>query len=108
MPWAFLVTLRLELRLGAPPTWKTLSHWPLSGCPSRLQSSQAWAFFMCFEHERIHIETSSVLIREVQAICHRTQPAGRCGMGEAGCRCADGKREAVGDGPALVNAVEVA
>lgn len=25
----------------------------------------AWAVFMCFEHERIHIETSSVLIREV-------------------------------------------
>jgi hypothetical protein len=28
-------------------------------------SNQAWAVFMGFEHERIHIETSSVLIREV-------------------------------------------
>ena len=26
----------------------------------------AWAIFMGFEHERIHIETSSVLIREVR------------------------------------------
>lgn len=30
-------------------------------------SSPAWAFFMCFEHERIHIETSSVLMRELPA-----------------------------------------
>ncbi|PRW57977.1 generic methyltransferase isoform B [Chlorella sorokiniana] len=30
-------------------------------------SSQAWAFFMCFEHERIHLETSSVLMRELPA-----------------------------------------
>lgn len=30
-----------------------------------LQDSTAWAFFMCFEHERIHIETSSVLMREL-------------------------------------------
>jgi hypothetical protein len=35
--------------LDAPGGW---------GCPS-------WAVFMGFEHERIHIETSSVLIREV-------------------------------------------
>ena len=28
-------------------------------------NNQAWAVFMGFEHERIHIETSSVLIREV-------------------------------------------
>ncbi len=28
----------------------------------------AWAVFMGFEHERIHIETSSVLIREVRVI----------------------------------------
>ena len=27
--------------------------------------SQAWALFMGFEHERIHIETSTVLIREL-------------------------------------------
>jgi len=27
--------------------------------------SQAWALVMCFEHERIHLETSSVLIREL-------------------------------------------
>eukprot|EP00798_Chlamydomonas_sp_ICE-L_P005380 gene5380-5600_t len=29
------------------------------------QSSPAWAVFMCFEHERIHLETSSVLMREL-------------------------------------------
>lgn len=28
--------------------------------------SPGWAIFMGFEHERIHIETSSVLIREVR------------------------------------------
>lgn len=28
----------------------------------------AWAVFMGFEHERIHIETSSVLIREVRTL----------------------------------------
>lgn len=27
--------------------------------------SPLWALFMCFEHERIHLETSSVLIREL-------------------------------------------
>lgn len=30
-----------------------------------------WAVFMGFEHERIHIETSSVLIREVRPMDHR-------------------------------------
>ncbi len=34
----------------------------------------AWAIFMGFEHERIHVETSSVLIREVR------------GGGEASCQ----------------------
>lgn len=32
---------------------------------------QGWAVFMGFEHERIHIETSSVLIREVSSCSHR-------------------------------------
>jgi 5-histidylcysteine sulfoxide synthase/putative 4-mercaptohistidine N1-methyltranferase len=30
-----------------------------------LETSQLWALAMCFEHERIHIETSSVLMREL-------------------------------------------
>ncbi len=29
------------------------------------QASPAWALAMCFEHERIHLETSSVLMREL-------------------------------------------
>jgi len=29
------------------------------------QDSQLWALFMCFEHDRIHLETSSVLLREM-------------------------------------------
>ncbi|EFN57275.1 hypothetical protein CHLNCDRAFT_143847 [Chlorella variabilis] len=37
-------------------------------------SSPAWAFFMCFEHERIHIETSSVLMRELPAHLLRRPP----------------------------------
>jgi hypothetical protein len=36
--------------LGSPAHWGTAS----------------WATYMGFEHERIHIETSSVLIREVR------------------------------------------
>ena len=32
---------------------------------------EAWAIFMCFEHERIHLETSSVLIRELPLHCVR-------------------------------------
>lgn len=49
--------------LDAPGGW---------GCPS-------WAVFMGFEHERIHIETSSVLIREV-GVCGRGRgsPKGWC------------------------------
>ena len=36
------------------------------------QDQQAWAIFMGFEHERIHLETSSVLIRELPAsLVHR-------------------------------------
>lgn len=33
------------------------------------QQSSAWALFMAFEHERIHLETSSVLIRELPHEC---------------------------------------
>lgn len=40
--------------LGSPAHWGTAS----------------WAIFMGFEHERIHIETSSVLIREVRGQPH--------------------------------------
>src|SRR5690606_14993229 len=29
------------------------------------QNSPGWALVMCFEHERIHLETSSVLMREM-------------------------------------------
>jgi hypothetical protein len=47
---AVCVSLQTTPTLGPP------SHW---GCPS-------WAIYMGFEHERIHIETSSVLIREVR------------------------------------------
>jgi hypothetical protein len=39
-----------------------------------LQSDPAWAFFMCFEHERIHIETSSVLMRELPVSLLRRPP----------------------------------
>ncbi|KAI3434706.1 hypothetical protein D9Q98_002767 [Chlorella vulgaris] len=37
-------------------------------------SDPAWAFFMCFEHERIHIETSSVLMRELPVSLLRRPP----------------------------------
>lgn len=43
----------------SPQTTPTLGHPSHWGCPS-------WAIYMGFEHERIHIETSSVLIREVR------------------------------------------
>src|SRR5690606_31667381 len=36
--------------------------------------SPGWALVMCFEHERIHLETSSVLIRELP-LRHLVQPA---------------------------------
>ena len=39
------------------------------GSKSELAASPAWAVFMGFEHERIHIETSSVLMRELPARC---------------------------------------
>lgn len=35
------------------------------GHPPILQDHPLWALFMSFEHERIHLETSSVLIREL-------------------------------------------
>ncbi len=42
------------------------SHQSLSaGHPPITQSDPLWALFMAFEHERIHLETSSVLIREL-------------------------------------------
>ncbi|KAL4441833.1 hypothetical protein ABPG77_003749 [Micractinium sp. CCAP 211/92] len=41
-----------------------LTHPSLDSLPVSWDST-AWAFFMCFEHERIHIETSSVLMREL-------------------------------------------
>lgn len=49
-------------------------------------SSPTWAFFMCFEHERIHIETSSVLMRELPAALLRRPPqwpAYHASVGEA-------------------------
>jgi len=36
-----------------------------AGHPPIGPASPLWALFMCFEHERIHLETSSVLIREL-------------------------------------------
>lgn len=42
------------------------SHQSLSsGHPPITQDDPLWALFMAFEHERIHLETSSVLIREL-------------------------------------------
>lgn len=38
------------------PTLVSPAHW----------GTASWAIYMGFEHERIHIETSSVLIREVR------------------------------------------
>jgi 5-histidylcysteine sulfoxide synthase len=39
------------------------------GAKAGLSGSPAWAVFMAFEHERIHIETSTVLMRELPARC---------------------------------------
>lgn len=36
---------------------------------SAIQGSPCWSIFMGFEHERIHLETSSVLIRELPIDC---------------------------------------
>lgn len=36
-----------------------------AGAPAVAWGDPAWALFMAFEHERIHVETSSVLIREL-------------------------------------------
>ena len=36
-----------------------------AGAPPVAWADPAWALFMAFEHERIHLETSSVLIREL-------------------------------------------
>lgn len=46
----------------------------LEAAPAPAESSvgwndPAWAMFMGFEHERIHIETSTVLIRELPLSC---------------------------------------
>ncbi|MBX9694423.1 MAG: hypothetical protein K2Z81_18700, partial [Cyanobacteria bacterium] len=38
-----------------------------NGHPPITQKTPLWALFMGFEHERIHLETSSVLIRELPA-----------------------------------------
>jgi 5-histidylcysteine sulfoxide synthase/putative 4-mercaptohistidine N1-methyltranferase len=44
------------------------------GHPPITQDSPLWALFMAFEHERIHLETSSVLIRELPLeLVHRPQ-----------------------------------
>lgn len=40
------------------------THPAMDGC-HQLAASPTWALFMGFEHERIHLETSSVLIREL-------------------------------------------
>jgi 5-histidylcysteine sulfoxide synthase len=40
-----------------------------AGGRSALQAGPAWAIFMAFEHERIHVETSSVLMRELPLRC---------------------------------------
>lgn len=39
------------------------------GGPPGVQDSPGWALFMGFEHEDIHLETSSVLFRELPAHC---------------------------------------
>lgn len=41
------------------------SHPELDPAKGFLQDRPGWALAMCFEHERIHLETSSVLIREL-------------------------------------------
>ena len=66
-PWPSLETVRtyrqkvydlvlqtIEARNEFGPSHETISN-----------SSPAWAVLMCIEHERIHIETTSVLIREM-------------------------------------------
>jgi hypothetical protein len=54
---AYDIILRM---LKSTPALEGPANWDTPG----------WAIFMGFEHERIHIETSSVLIREVRAsIC---------------------------------------
>ena len=52
-----------------------LHAWLAPQCPKQLrmngarQDSPAWALFMAFEHENIHTETSSVLMRELPIEC---------------------------------------
>ena len=58
-----LVVMVVVVCAQSTPALDHPSHW---GTPS-------WAIYMDFEHERIHIETSSVLIREVR---HTGVPGG--------------------------------
>lgn len=44
---------------------KVLEEHPCVDSPANWDNA-AWAVYMGFEHERIHLETSSVLIREVR------------------------------------------
>lgn len=47
------------------------THPCLESGTQRSWGEQAWGIFMGFEHERIHLETSSVLIRELPVACVR-------------------------------------
>lgn len=53
---------------------KLLQTHPIFDAPIT-QDSPAWAMVMAFEHERIHLETSSVLMRELP-VQYLTPPAG--------------------------------
>jgi len=62
-------------------------------------TNPAWALFMGFEHERIHLETSSVLIRQlpVDSVC---QPAGWRTAGTLAPSPSDAPENALIDVPA--------
>jgi 5-histidylcysteine sulfoxide synthase len=74
MAWPGVAEVTAYRRAVYAVVSELLATHPCLEAPARgaLASSPAWAVFMAFEHERIHIETSTVLFRElpVRLVAH--------------------------------------
>eukprot|EP00743_Colponemidia_sp_Colp-15_P006067 GILK01006521.1.p1 GENE.GILK01006521.1~~GILK01006521.1.p1 ORF type:complete len:875 (-),score=98.97 GILK01006521.1:247-2820(-) len=65
MPWPPLNEINAYRRTVYTTVRKIIENSPEFNNLPITQNSPAWALFLAFEHERIHIETTSVLMREL-------------------------------------------
>lgn len=65
MPWPSVAEVREYRKVVYRTVSNLISNLTDSQCASINQQSPLWALIMGFEHERIHLETSSVLINEL-------------------------------------------